>query len=256
MALAALFAFASCGTSPAQVETEEATTETVTQPQTATAAFTFSLPELPVIGAENTPAQSAAAQPAASMAMGTRTAALSSTTVTTKAAASGATSKTTTTTAKSSSYSYTQSTAATTTTKAGTSSQTSTTTTQQSTTQRRTFSVSVDNAKAAGSAQMISVTVTNSVGTTTTRRFTGVRLKDFLATQGVNMSALNASATLIATATDGETMTYSRGDIISDKTLLAWEEDGKALSPPRLCPCDSTVTGDYLKEVVSITLIG
>ena len=115
----------------------------------------------------------------------------------------------------------------------------------------QSFEVSVAKAQAAGSATSMTVTITNSYGTETTRNFTGIRLRDFL---GVNAATLNRAASITAISRDGRTQTYYYNDIIFDKTLLAWVEDGEQLSYPRLCPGNSKLTGDYLKEVVSITL--
>jgi len=134
-------------------------------------------------------------------------------------------------------------------------------TTAQATTQppkvtQGTFTVSVAAAKAAGSAVTERVTTVNSVGTTKERVFVGVKLKDFLAAQNVDVVALaqKTDITLVAKASDGETVTYTYGEIMADRTLLAWEEDGDSLSPPRLCPCNSINADRYLKGVASITL--
>lgn len=132
-------------------------------------------------------------------------------------------------------------------------------TTAQATTQppkvtQGTFTVSVAAAKAAGSAVTERVTTVNQVGTKKERVFTGVRLKDFLAAQGVDIAALGTGATLVAKADDGETMTYTYSEIMSDITLLAWDDAGETLSPPRLCPCHATDSSRYLRGVVSITL--
>ena len=254
-ALAVLLAFAACGKGPAGAE--ETGPETTAQAQTE--AFAFPFPEILAPGMESASAQgSAARQASVTAGDATRTTVRAATTTKPATAASTQTSKTsqTTTTAK----------AGTSLTRATTASTTASTTESTNPpatppprpTQRYDISVSVDKAKAAGGPVVIEVTTVNSVGTVDPqpRRFTGVRLKDYLAAQGVDMSALSGSAKLTVTSRDGRTQECSRSVIDSDRTLLAWEEDGKALSPPRLCPGNSSVTGDYLKEVVSIVLYG
>jgi len=96
----------------------------------------------------------------------------------------------------------------------------------------------------------------NSFGTESTRVYRGLVLKDFLIDQNVDVAALKSGATLTARASDGETVTYGYGDIVSGNTLLAWEEDGRPLGAdaPRLCPGDNPSANMYLKGVVSVTL--
>jgi len=105
-----------------------------------------------------------------------------------------------------------------------------------------------------GKQETIRVLTINQVGTAKDRAYTGVKLKDFLAAQNVDIAALNNGAVLTARADDGETMTYTYSEIMSNRTLLAWADAGETLSPPRLCPCDTTDAGRYLRGVVSITL--
>jgi len=256
LALAMLSVLAACGTSPVQggEGTEpETTMDALTQEETS--AFTFPFPDLPSITQltqEDTSAVSAmASQPIVTIATATAktnaptvTATIALTTKPT--AATKATTATTTTT--------TTRPTTTTTTTIATTTTTTTTQGQPAKVTKGTFSVSVAKAKAAGSAVTISVTTVNQVGTAKDRVYTGVKLKDFLAAQNVDVAALSSSATLMAKADDGETLTYTYSDIISDKTLLAWDDAGEPLSPPRLCPCGATDASKYLRGVESITL--
>ena|GEM_PF-5220479 len=91
-----------------------------------------------------------------------------------------------------------------------------------------------------------------------TRVYYGVKLRDFLAKQGVAIDKLGSGATLVATARDGDRVTIYYNDIISDNTLLAWEMNGSSIGSeaPRLCPGWTTGVNSllFLKGVVSITL--
>jgi len=98
------------------------------------------------------------------------------------------------------------------------------------------------------------MTTINSFGTSKTRDYTGVRVKDVLSKCGVNVQNLGAGATLTLTSDDGYTQSYSREIILSDKTLLAWKEDAQTLAALRMCPGGETDTNMYVKGVVSITL--
>ena len=97
----------------------------------------------------------------------------------------------------------------------------------------------------------MSMTFTDSIGETSTRSYTGVRLKDFLAAQGVPVASLRGVTIRTSDAKMPDTAITS---YLSDNTLLAWEENGSALPAPRLCPGDSSHAGDYIKYVVSIGL--
>jgi len=252
LALALVFALAACGKKPApgvEETTAETTTETLTQEETS--AFTlFPFPSAPT---EATAAAGYAYEayeapiyydppPAAPQGTyQTPTADLNTAAITTfsgiatTTAAPGATDAPTT--------------AALTTTAAPTTTQAPTLPPAQG-----TFSVSVGRAQAAGAPVTISVTTINQAGTSKARVYTGVKLKDFLAAQGVNLAAVGSGAVLTAKADDGETLTYSYSEIMSDKTLLAWDDAGEALSPPRLCPCATTDASRYLRGVITITL--
>jgi len=110
----------------------------------------------------------------------------------------------------------------------------------------------------------------NSVGSETTAEYTGLRIKDILAFLGVNMAELSAEATLTVGSGPTFTRNYAREYIVSDKTLLSWLRtdmvvvDGvtggttttpsESMLPPRLCPGDSTSSGNYVSAIDTITL--
>jgi len=99
-----------------------------------------------------------------------------------------------------------------------------------------------------------SMKTVNSLGVEKNRTFTGVRLKDYLAAKGVDLNALPNGATLTVKTTDiYSAPTFSRTLILDDRTLIAWQEDGKTI-PLRLCPGSTTDTKYYVKNLKSITL--
>jgi len=95
------------------------------------------------------------------------------------------------------------------------------------------------------------MTFTESIGETCTRSYTGVRLKDFLAAQNIDPASVRSVTIKTSDTKMPDTAITS---YMSDNTLLAWSENGSALSAPRLCPGDSSHAGDYIKYVVSIGL--
>ena len=94
---------------------------------------------------------------------------------------------------------------------------------------------------------------TDSIGQSSSRSYTGVRLKDFLTAQGVPVSSLRG-VTIRTSDTRMPDTPLSTAVVLSDNTLLAWTEDGSALPAPRLCPGDSSHAGDYIKFVTTIIL--
>ena len=262
LALALLFAFAACRKTPArggEETTAEITTTQATTQETTSAYTLFPFPAPPAAATEAgggvyyeayeapiyTPNYSPYPEPPQPTYL-TPTADLNTAAITTysgTAGTTGATASGTATTGEPTTSGPTTTAPATT-----------QTTTQPPKVTQGTFTVSVAAAKAAGSAVTERVTTVNSVGTAKDRVFTGVKLKDFLAAQNVDIAALDQSATLVARADDGETATYTYYDIIADRTLLAWDDDGESLSPPRLCPCNAIDASRYLQGVISVTL--
>jgi len=252
LALALLIAFAACGASPAQEE--ETTTEQTTQTQIE-AAFSFEIPELPVV----TTQEDASAQPAATIPSATAASSGNTTTaVSTTTRPSVSTQATTTTTTKPGASSSTITTTKTTTT-------TTTTTSTQPTNPpvtKGTFTVDVAKLQAMGGAVTRTYHFKNQYDEDNnlpgqTRTYTGVKLRDFLAKEGITVSALGSGAKLVATDNKGRSVTYSYNDIVSDNTLLAWAQDGNPVADaPRLCPGHTTGVNSLLfwKEVSSITL--
>lgn len=98
------------------------------------------------------------------------------------------------------------------------------------------------------------MSTTDSYGTVSNYSFTGVRLKDVLQLVGIPVNALPAGTTIHADATDGAFTDITLDLIKSDKTLLAWEQDGQNALPPRLCPGDSENASLYLKKINVLTI--
>ena len=98
------------------------------------------------------------------------------------------------------------------------------------------------------------VTTKDSIDREKARSFTGVRLRDFLELQGINVDTLRSGATLVAYASDGEKTEYSLIAVRHNNTVLAWQDGSEALAKPRMCPGDSTLSGDFLKDVTTIEL--
>ena len=102
----------------------------------------------------------------------------------------------------------------------------------------------------------------NSVGTSTNRVYTGVRVKDVLEALGANIAAINEDSTLTMTTTDNfPAPEFDYDIIISDLTLLAWTEltlpsTTKPYTVPRFCPCGTTGVNEplFIKQVNSITI--
>jgi len=111
----------------------------------------------------------------------------------------------------------------------------------------------VAKAKAVNKENRADAQLENSIGEVSSRTFYGVRLKDFLTAQGVDIVS---GATLVATSSDGKSVTLNYNEIISNSTLLAWDDTGSPLAQPRLCPCGSTGENAnlFLKDVVSVEL--
>jgi len=100
----------------------------------------------------------------------------------------------------------------------------------------------------------------DSANRSSTRSFTGVRLRDFLEAQNIDPAAVRS---VTVHASDGDTNTVSNTAwILSNNTLLAWEEERiaptavprTALPEPRFCPGDSGHAGYYTQYVVSLGL--
>jgi len=117
----------------------------------------------------------------------------------------------------------------------------------------QSVSVTIANLQAVGKPVTLTMTFANSIDQASARIFTGVRLKEFLAAQGVPVSSLRGVTIRTSDAKMPDTAIPS-SVFLSDNTLLAWEENGGALAAPRLCPGDSDSAGDYIKYVVSIGL--
>lgn len=99
------------------------------------------------------------------------------------------------------------------------------------------------------------VTTIDSIDRQESRLFVGVRVKDVLEHLGVNLNTLS-SGKLVAVAEDNKSAEYSINTIKHSNTILAWEEKNEAIKyeKPRMCPGDTTNTGMYLKNVVTIEL--
>lgn len=92
----------------------------------------------------------------------------------------------------------------------------------------------------------------NSVGTESTTTYTGFALSDVLAAAGVT-----DYTSVTATAGDGYAVEVSAEVAGAPTTLVAIEKDGAQFSEyPWFAPCSSGTTGDYLKNMVAITLDG
>lgn len=109
--------------------------------------------------------------------------------------------------------------------------------------------VAVDNtAMAAYPVYSVQATSVNSSGTESTTTYIGFAMKDVLAAAGLN----EAYIWLEATADDGYAVTFL-GDVLAPEILLAISKDGSQFATaPWFAPCVSQVTGDYLKNCVSI----
>lgn len=95
-------------------------------------------------------------------------------------------------------------------------------------------------------AYYATVTTVNSHGTETTYTYLGYLLSDVLKAAGVT-----EYATLDATADDGYCIRYKEYIAGSPATMLAVMRDND--TGVWVAPCMSTTSGDYLKNVVSIT---
>jgi len=264
LALALVFAFVACGTGSAQDETTQAALAAAiaeTLEAVPSGPSSDALDALDLLLAGTTHSQ----QTPAPVTLAVATAATTRSTVASNPVTFTTTRTTTTTTAKAAGnittkYAYTaaSSAAKTTTTKPSTTSQTTTATitlprTAATPTQTRPSSVNVTiaNLQAVGKPVTMSMTFTDSIGQTSTRSYTGVRMKDFLAARGVPLSSLRGVTIRTSDEKMPDTAIFS---YMSDNTLLAWEENGSALAAPRLCPGDSSHAGDYIKYVVSLGL--
>ena len=100
------------------------------------------------------------------------------------------------------------------------------------------------------------MTFTDSGGVRIRREYTGLRLRDFLSWEyKVNADALGSDATITVVTGDGSpgTILY-RGTITSDKTLLAWAQDGVPLAAPCFCPGLSGDSKNYVMNVSSVVI--
>lgn len=93
--------------------------------------------------------------------------------------------------------------------------------------------------------------------------FTGTRLWDLLDGMGIQLpaDAKNGQLQLVVkvSASDGYVAVISLGEIDPDfgasPVLLAWEQDGEALSAPRLVVPGDAHGGRYVSDVVSIEVL-
>lgn len=98
----------------------------------------------------------------------------------------------------------------------------------------------------------IRTTTVNSVGTESTVTYTGFVLSDVLEAAGVTVYT-----SVTATADDGYAVEVSAAVAGAPTTLIAIAKDGAPFSGyPWFAPCSSGTTGDYLKNMVAITLDG
>lgn len=270
LTVAVLAALAACGRArPTGGEPASAETTTTTQTTARPAVTTlFAFPALPTTVGEYTyfvdvPVQAPPAAKTTARSAATVTGTVLTQLTTTTAVPTTTTKPVTTTTATTTRTTTTPATTTRAPTTAATTTRPTTTTTFNDTTgvttttvpkpTKGTFEVSVAKAKAINKENSATAKITNSIGEESTRIYTGVRLKDFLAAQGVDIVS---GATVTATSSDGKSVTLGYSEIISNSTLLAWDETGTPLGQPRLCPCASTGENAhlFLKDVVSVEL--
>ncbi len=92
----------------------------------------------------------------------------------------------------------------------------------------------------------------NSAGTASSTTYIGFAMADILAQAGIE-----CATSLKAIADDGYEIEYTYEMANSDFTLLAVSKNGEQFkTAPWFAPCSSTVTGDFLKNVVSISIDG
>ncbi len=92
----------------------------------------------------------------------------------------------------------------------------------------------------------------NSAGTTSVTTYIGFTVKDILAASGIE-----ATGAMVVTADDGYEIEYSAEVANADTTLLAVSKNGEQFgTAPWLAPCSEQVTGQYLKNAITISFDG
>jgi len=113
----------------------------------------------------------------------------------------------------------------------------------------------------AGTAQQVvqQAHMVDTIGRESHRTYTGVAIRNILERNGVNLSAIPASATLRVAAADGAAVTLTHAEFMAPTTLLAWHEvrhsdnSSTDLANPRLV-FPSGLSARFLQHVTTLTL--